>query len=204
MKTAWLPRLLRALSTYLGCHVYIVRVRAFDHGSTDEDAPPSHIQISELSADQVAEAANDPELGISRAVVEQVHRGDRMFGAYADHQLVAYTTRSTTSAPHHGLLTVKVDHPYVYAYAALTRESHRGLRINGALVEAAAQAYAALGYTHQASFVMPANSAVRAREWANGYRNIGYAGYAGWFGRTFTFASRGAKSIGFRFRSGPH
>ncbi len=190
---------LRLLERRGGIHVYRIRVRPLQLPLRLDMELPCNISVRQASERELLAATHDPELRMTEQfVADALERGDRAFAAFDGEAMVAYTWRSTTTAPLVEGLGISVDAPYVYAYKTLTRRSHRGMRLYLALVAASGPPYIALGYTHLASYVAPYNRAVLGFEAENGFRKIGYAGYLEWFGRTIPFTTPAVARIGFR------
>ena len=161
---------------------------------------PGHIEIRQATEQELWEATKDPAVHISEDFLrEALVRGDKAYAAFDAGQIVAYTWRTSAAAPHDGGLRVKVSPPFVYGYKGLTLPSHRGMRLNIAVNEAASAHYRELGYTHSAGFVALYNNSKLANEGKHGYELLGYAGYLSWFGRIIPFRTSGPRQAGFGF-----
>jgi len=135
-------KVIRGLETYLGVHFYRVKVRPLDLPAPQRATVPENIEIRRADLDELQEAVRDSELGISQWFLDSaIGRGDRCYAAFDNSQIVAYVWCSTDITHHEDDVGVGVSRPYVYGYKGLTRATHRGLRLNVALVAFAWQGW---------------------------------------------------------------
>jgi hypothetical protein len=195
-KRALLIRLASALRRYAGVHVYRINVRPLVRRPPGEYLPEG-VSVRLATREVLLEASEDPELDLSPEFVrDALARGDVPFGAFEGERLVAYLWRTYTAAPDKAGLWARVGPPYVYAYKAFTRASHRGKRIHGAITFLADAYLLDRGFAFEVGYTEPTNySAIRAAELL-GRRKIGYAGYAKWFGRIVPFRTPAVREIG--------
>ena len=184
---------------YLGIHVVLVRGRC----TTTEISCPiklPDIELRQIDPDTLMSAIADPQLDLDREFIEAaLERGDLAFGAFDQSVLVAYTWRSTTSAPHTHGLWVRADRPYCYAYKSFTRRDYRGNHILPALILYSDREMLRLDFTHRIGFIAVTNFASLAIGDYIGSHTFGYAGYLEWFGRYFTFRTKALTKTGFEF-----
>ena len=195
-----LQRCIREAERWFGVHIYRVRRRSLGLGMPEYIKLPEHIEIRQASERELWAATSNPDVHISADFLrEALARGDKAYAAFDDGQIVAYTWRTGETAPHDGGLRVQVSPPFVYGYKGFSLPSHRGMRLNIAVNEAASAHYRELGYTHSAGFVALYNQSKLVNEREHGYEFLGYAGYLRWFGRIIPFRTHGAKQAGFGF-----
>ena len=192
-------RVMGGLDRGAGLHLYRLFVRPVAQSHPPIDLDP-RISIRLARPHELYEAADDPGLDLDPHFIgHALARGDRAYGAFDGADLVAYTWRTATAAPHLDGLWVKVSAPCGYAYKIFTRASHRGRRL-AAAVSLYSDVYAReRGYAFTVEFVEVTNYASLSVERIKGSRAEGYVGYVRWFGRNFTFRSPGAREIGFEF-----
>jgi len=184
-------------SDYLGINAVLVRGRLLS-AEFDNPITLADIELRQIEPEELESSIDDPELDLDRKFVDAaLERGDIGFGAFDKSQLVAFTWRTMTSAPHTDRLWVRAGHPYSYAYKSFTRRDYRGNRLLPALILYSDAEMLKLNYTHRVGFIALANFASLATGSYHGSRKIGYAYYLNWFGRYFCFRTRGVKDIGF-------
>jgi hypothetical protein len=192
-------RVMRLLDRIAGFHLYGIFIRPLARSH-----PPLHgqpgISVRMARTEELYKAADDPELELTpEFIAEALERGDAAFGAFDGEDLVAYTWRTATAAPHDDQLWAKADFPCGYGYKTFTRESHRGRRL-AAAISFCADAYGLeRGYVDHVGFVEVSNYPSLAVERAKGCRHAGYAGYLDWFGAAIPFRSPAARKVGFQF-----
>jgi len=146
-------------------------------------------------------ATEIPELIISKEFVRAAReRGDRCFAAFDNNEMVAYTWRTETWAPGEGDIKVSVVPPYVYGYKAVTRQSHRGLRLNAILNLIANDVYRAKGFKYLVSYTSPYNVAsLRAMSSRFGYERLGYAFHGEILGSSWLIRTKKVRETGINF-----
>lgn len=193
---AFFIRVMSGLDRYAGLHLYRVFVRPLTRSHPPMDAHP-RISISMARPEELYKAAEDPDLDLAAEfVTDALARGDRAFAAFDGEDLVAYTWRTSTAAPHADGLWVKVVAPYCYGYKAFTRESHRGRHLSGAMSFFSDAYGLERGSTTHVGFVELSNYASLAVEKTKRTQAAGYVGYANCFGRIIPFRSPAARKVG--------
>jgi len=194
-------KIFRACERYLGIHCYRIRLRPLD--VTAPVVRPEHLDVRQATETELWSATANPELGISREfLADAIARGDKSYAAFDDGQIVAFTWRSTNAAPHQDGLRVSASRPYIYGYKGFTLVSHRGMRLNIIVNDAANADSLQQGFTHMMGFVALHNAAKLANWRKHGFRTVGYAGYLRWFGSPVPFRTPSVSRTGFRFFRG--
>jgi len=196
LRRTLLIRLASALQRYTGVHIHRINVRPLERRSTGEHLPAG-VTVRVATPENLLEASEDPELDLSPEFVrDALARGDVAFGAFECERLVAYLWRTFTAAPDEAGLWTRVGPPYVYAYKAFTRASHRGKRIHAAITFLADAYLLDRGFAFEVGYTETTNySAIRVADLL-GRRRIGYAGYVKWFGRIVPFRTPAVGKIG--------
>lgn len=184
---------------YLGIHVFLVRGRRADPEVGNPMKLPE-IGLRKLDAKTLGKFTEDSRLELHRDFVESaLQRGDLAYGAFDESELVAYTWRTTSTAPHTDRIWVRVKSPYNYSYKSFTRRDYRGNRILPALILYSDQDMLEAGSTHRVGFVATTNFPSVAMGKHHGTRKIGYAWYLDWFNKLFAYRSRAVAATGFEF-----
>jgi len=196
LRRTLLIRLASGLRSCAGVHVYRVNVRPLEKRLPEEYLREG-ISVRVATPEVLLEASEDPELELSAEFVRgALARGDVAFGAFEGEHLVAYLWRTFTAAPDDAGLWTRVGPPYVYAYKAFTRVSHRGKRIHAAITFLADAYLLDRGFAFEVGYTETTNySAIRVADLL-GRRKIGYAGYVKWFGRIVAFRTPAVRGIG--------
>lgn len=198
-RMGWLPtvfaRVLSRLEDFFGFSVFRVNTRAM---SAQRDAAPvPGITIRELGADELTEAAKDPDLELEpRFVDEALGRGDLAWGAFEHGKLVCYTWRASSKAPFSDGVWVRVPSPLQYGYKSYTRPSHRGRGLYPAVGRFADRRSSELGHPAMLHLVDVSNIASLRAANQLGSKKAGYAGYFKFLGRRATFRTPGARAMG--------
>jgi hypothetical protein len=157
------------------------------------------ITFRKLTATELLEAAADPDLDLDldpQFIRDATTRGDLAWGVLEQGRLVSYTWRASSQAPFMDGVWVRVPAPFQYGYKSYTLPSHRGQGLYPATGRVADQQSLELGYPAMLHLVDISNIASLRAANQLGSKTAGYAGYLKMFGRTFTFRSPGARSIG--------
>ena len=96
-------------------------------------------------------------------------------------------------------LNVRVGREYIYGYKTFTLPSHRGRRLQQAIIYECDRWLTAHGYRYNIDYIRTHNFASIRADRRYGNALVGYAGYVRWLGRTWAFRSTGARRAGFRF-----
>ena len=193
---ALLARAMERLERSLGLWVYCVNVRPL---KARQNTAPSKTGFTfrKLTAAELLEAAGDPDLDLDPQFIrEATARGDLAWGVFDHGRLVSYTWRASSQAPFMDGVWVRVPAPFQYGYKSYTLPSHRGQGLYPATGRVADQQSLELGYPAMLHLVDISNIASLRAANQLGSKTAGYAGYLKLFGRTFTFRSLGARSIG--------
>jgi hypothetical protein len=191
--------LIKATARYLGVHIYLVRTRRIPEVAIYPDTNPDLVW-RQITSDELLTACSNPENGLDEDFVTgAIERGDLAFGAFAGQRLVSYVWRSLESAPDTNDVWIRVGKPYNYAYKSFTHPDFRGQRISPVAHLYSDNEMRKLGYQYRCGFVSVENYSSLAMGEKMGSRPIGYAGYLMWFGKLFSYRTRGAKEIGFEF-----
>jgi len=188
---------MRAAADYLGIHACVVRIRKATESPELPCKLPA-IKFRKVETDKLLEASDDSANDLDHEfVAEAIERGDVAFGAFDGDNLVAYTWRTVTRAPHTEKLWIRTQQPFSYAYKSFTRHSHRGQRIIPSLINFSDSEMLKLGFTHRVGLVAVTNFSSLQVGRHIGARVIGYVVFASYFGRCFSFRSREVVKIGF-------
>jgi len=190
---------MRTAADLLGIHVCVVRTR---EASSDPQLPctRSGIEYRQIETDELVAAVDDSELELDRGfVLDAIDRGDFAFGAFDNDNLIAYSWRSVTCAPHTHDLWVRVRRPYNYAYKSFTRPEYRGQRIIPSLILFSDSVMLESGWTHRVGFIAITNFASLEVGKHIESHVIGLGVFATYFGRCFSFRSKGVVKIGLEF-----
>jgi hypothetical protein len=195
---ALLARVMERLERSLGLWVYCVNVRPLK--IQQNTAPPTPgVTFRKLTATELLQAAEDPDLDLDldpQFIREATTRGDLAWGVLEHDRLVSYTWRASSQAPFMDGVWVRVPAPFQYGYKSYTLPSHRGRGLYPATGRVADQQSLELGYPAMLHLVDISNIASLRAANQLGSKTAGYAGYLKLFGRTLTFRSPGARSIG--------
>ena len=197
LRTAFML-VMRAVNA-MGLHVFVIRTRHVDRSVRNPCDLPT-VEFRQPSIEEVMGLAKDASLDLDQEYLEAARgRGDIAFCAFDGASLIAYTWRTLTIAPHTGGLWVRVAKPYCYSYKSFARPAYRGHHLAVGLILYSDEEMLKQGYTHRAGFISVSNFPSLAMRDRLLSANVGYAGYIEWFGRYFTFRTRGIKDIGFEF-----
>lgn len=153
------------------------------------------------TADDLAQAAADPDIDISAAFVDAaLVRGDHCAAAFDGDQMVAYVWRCFSRAPfhedNHCNLWISVRKPYRYGYKAFTDVAYRGRKLQDRVAILSDSICLDMGFTDAISLVESHNIASVRSDLGRGNRLIGYVVVAHLGGRTLIWRSPGAKRTG--------
>ena len=189
-------RVMRILDRYAGFHLACVFARPLTSSYTPALTDP-RISIRLAQPEELYKAAEDPELELDPDFIrEALASGGAAFAAFDGDTMVGHIWRTSTAVPHADGLWVRVAPPYGYGYKTLVRESHRGKGIAIALSFVSDAYGRERGYIGTVGFVEVTNYPSLSVERAKCCRPVGYVGYVTWFGHSFPFRSRGARTIG--------
>ena len=191
--------LLRRLEPRLNFRSYIILRQALSYGLESMEMPQG-LTIREALAADLEQAIKRPELGISGDFLTTAQKhGARCFAAFDKQEMVAYTWRTSSMAPHE-YVGVSIASPYVYAFKGWTLPSHKGLRLNAIVNRKANEVYRNEGFTHFLTFTSPYNQAsLNAMKPEYGYERIGYAAYGMILGKYWSLYTPKVQATSFRF-----
>lgn len=160
-----------------------------------------HLAVRLASRAEMRHAATISELPIDAPFVNAAFsRGDICCGAFDGERLIAYGFRTVLgSAPHLDGLLARFDQKFCYGYNAFTHPDFRGRHLAFTMTNFLDLHSAALGCTHQVSFVEAANFPAIQATRRRGARRIGWACYARAFGRHVPFQVPSRNRAAFRF-----
>ena len=192
-------QLLRRLEPRLNFRFYVILRQALSYGLESIEIPQG-LTIREALAADLEEAIERPDLGISADFLNTARKyGGRCFAAFEGQEMVAYTWRTSSMAPHE-YVGVSIAAPYVYAFKGWTLQSHKGLRLNAIVNRKANEVFRDEGFTHFLTFTSPYNQAsLNAMKPEYGYERIGYAAYGMLLGKYVSFYTPKVKATSFRF-----
>ena len=194
-----LDALLRRAARLIGFRWYVILVQPLTV-SMGTHPTPDGLTVREATVEELDAIADQSELGTDRQFLEAAkERDDRCFAAFEADQIVAFTWRARTWAPHDDYRVV-TEKPYVYGYKGMTLPRWRGHRLNAITNHSANATYQAEGFTHMITFTSLENRKSRnAMTEKSGYRVIGFIAYQPFAGRLLQYRSPAVRATGLRF-----
>jgi hypothetical protein len=166
--------------------------------STDTLAEDIECRIA--NSHDLHRAISNTRLGISQDFLRAAEaRGDICAAAFKSSEMISYSWKSFSHAPHTTDVMVRFAPGFCYSYKIFTLPEHRGMHILEAAAVPATAVFLARGITHSIGFIESHNFPSLAYARRVGGCFVGYAGYIRLFGRIFPFSSPGAKRYGFSF-----
>ena len=196
---AMYARVMPRLEALLSFRIFVIHTRVLN---TDAplDTLPAGCSIGLIGQQELLAFADDADLDLSSAfVMSACARGDLCFGYVERGKLVAYVWVGVGRTPAEAGLWVEFATGDAYSYAAFTRSSHRGRRLQQRLANCSDRWLTAHGHFHNIDYIQTHNIASIIADKGHGNHAIGYAGHLRWFGRTYCFHSSGVVARGFRF-----
>ncbi|HEY6822256.1 MAG TPA: hypothetical protein VI321_09565 [Burkholderiales bacterium] len=198
-KSSFASRILNSLQRRLGVYVCHVLVRPWSEASAAPERN-SGLRYAVLADAQVLAWCSDPELELDRRqAASALRRGDVCIGVTQNRFPIGYVWYAYRTAPHTRKLWVEFQRGLGYAYKAFIRPDHRGRGIGGDLYARGGELCPKKGTHSGISFIAVGNSPSMLAAERAGWRRVGYAGYASFFGAMLPFRSAGAKRFGFCF-----
>ena len=176
------------------------RIHLRAHYTDREPITHPGVEFRLASRGEVVHAAADPAIGLDADNVSVAPaRGDFGSAAFVGDQMVAYTWRSFTGAPHIEDIWVHVQRPNRYGYVAFPRPEYRGRQVQDPISLLTDQRRLERGYTHSLSFVETHNCPSIASDMRRGNVLTGWAGCLQRPGGYLMFRTPGVKKHHFRF-----
>jgi hypothetical protein len=164
------------------------------------DALADDIECRIANSDDLRRAISNTRLGISHDFLQAAEaRGDICAAAFKSSEMISYSWKSFSHAPHTADVMVRFAAGFCYSYKIFTLPEHRGMHILEAAAVPAAAVFLARGITHSIGFIESHNFPSLAYARRVGGCFVGYAGYIRLFGKIFPFSSPGARRHGFAF-----
>ena len=163
---------------------------------------PDGIQLAVLTEQQLMAWCKHTELDLHENIVKHaLKRGDYCIGATEKGKPVAYVWRAFSDTPHvrsHNIW-IAIGDSARYGYNSLTLPQYRGRHIQPALSALGDELIPDHGKKISIGFIETDNYPSIRAALTLGSKIVGYAGYIIIFGKFLSFASPGAKKVGFRF-----